>query len=317
MRVLITGGAGFVGSHLCARLLRRGDEVVALDDLSRGRADFLEPFAGRPDFRFVRADCNDPKAMDDALDRPTDAIVHLAANSDIAASNADRRVDLDATFRTTFAVAEAAGRHRVGQVVFASTSAVYGEVDAPTREDHGPLVPISFYGAAKLASEAWLCASAHRLGFRAWVVRFPNVVGEHATHGVLFDFLARLRADPSALDVLGDGRQRKLYLYVHDLLDGLDHVWRHAPADPVAVVNLGPDGPGTTVRTIAETVVRELGLDVPIRYGASDRGWPGDVPRFDLDLSRARALGWRARLSSDEAVTRAVRALLGHPNPPW
>lgn len=318
MRVLVTGGAGFIGSHLCDRLVRAGHSVVAYDDLSRGRADFLAGVSGRDSFRFVVADLLDSSVLDDTLrDGRFDAVVHLAANSDIAAGSADRRVDLDRTFLTTWAVAEGAARFGIRQLVFASTSAVYGEVEGPTGEDFAPMRPISYYGAAKLAGEAWLSAVAHRSDVSTWVFRFPNVVGERGTHGVLVDFIARLRVSPSELVVLGDGQQQKPYLYVHDLLDGIQFAWSRAKPDPLVVFNLGPDGPSTKVFRIAEIVVEEMGLNAAIRYGSEDRGWPGDVPRFQYELSRIHALGWSARLSSDDAVRRAVRALLGKSVPPW
>ncbi len=311
MRIIVTGGAGFIGSHLCDRLVEEGHSVVAVDDLSLGRTENLAHLAGRADFRFEEVSILDP-AFDTLVGEVDfDAVFHMAANSDIQAGSRDRRVDLDRTFLTTWHVCESMARHGVRQLVFASTSAIYGDVPEATHENHGPLIPISFYGAAKLAGEAYCSAYAHRHDIRTWVYRFPNVVGSRATHGVILDFVEKLEKDGSVLDVLGDGTQEKPYLYVHDLLDAMLLGWDRVVPAPLEVFNIGPES-ATRVRSIAEAVVAAMGLrgEVEIRYGDEPRGWPGDVPRFAYDLGKIHALGWKAANTSDEAMRRAVKDVL-------
>jgi UDP-glucose 4-epimerase len=198
----------------------------------------------------------------------------------------------------------------VRQVIFASSSAVYGEAEViPTPEDYGPLLPISFYGASKLACEGLVTAFQHNAGIQSWIYRFANIVGEHGTHGVLVDFLRKLRADPAALEILGDGQQAKPYLYVRECVDAMLYGWEHAK-EGVNCFNLACDG-ATSVRAIAEMMCQELGLEgVEFHFTGGSRGWKGDVPQVRLDPGRMAALGWRARLDSDAAVRTAIRALL-------
>jgi UDP-glucose 4-epimerase len=212
MRILVTGGAGFIGSHLCDRLLALGAQVWCVDNLRLGRRRNIAHLTGSPAFRFVELDVLDRAALE-ALFREGsfDEVFHLAANSDIAAGTADIRLDLDLNQLTTVAIIEAMRANGVKRLFFASTSAIFGETDAVLHEDFAPLEPISFYGASKLAAEAYVSVFAHTFGGRAVVLRFPNVVGERATHGVIYDFLRKLEADRSRLEVLGDGNQSKPY----------------------------------------------------------------------------------------------------------
>jgi len=309
MRILITGGAGFIGSHLADRLVHEGHHVELVDDLSLGRRSnvaHLIDAAGVP--------LHELCILSDDFDRVVekgrfDAVFHMAANSDIQAGSRDRRVDLERTFLTTFHTCEAAARHGVGQLWLASTSAIYGDVDADLHEDFGPLVPISFYGAAKLASEAYAAAFAHRCDIKTWSFRFPNVIGPRATHGVIYDFIGKLRKTPQRLDVLGDGSQEKPYLHVSDLIDAMMSVWDSVDAPPYVVHNISAQT-FTNVRAIAEIVVELTAPGAEIVYGTEPRGWPGDVPKFRYDTSKIEALGWRPSRSSDQAVRDTVRALL-------
>ena len=314
MELIVTGGAGFIGSHLCDALIRDGHDVLSVDDLSLGRAENIEHLIAHPRFRFARVDLLDRDRFRAVLasGRFT-TVFHLAANSDIPRGLTDPELDLRRTFLTTMEVLLAMREVGVPQLVFASTSAVYGELDRPLNEETGPLWPISLYGAAKLSSEAFTSAFGACFGIRASIFRFPNVVGERATHGAMFDFITRLRANPNELVVLGDGSQAKPYLYVHDLVSGLLFGWEHAN-ERLNCFNLGVDS-ATTVARIAEIVREEMGLpDALIRYTGGDRGWVGDVPRFRYDLSKIHALGWRATMTSDEAIRTAIRAELSlHP----
>ncbi len=312
MRILITGGAGFIGSHLCDRLLARGDEVCCVDNLWLGRRRNIAHLSNTPRFRFVEADVLDETALGGLFaEGHFDAVFHLAANSDISAGSKDVELDLKLNQLTTIAVLKAMKAHGVGRLFFASTSAIFGETDALIGEDHAPLQPISFYGASKLGAEAYVSVYAHTFGIRSVVLRFPNVVGERATHGVIFDFLRKLEADRSQLEVLGDGNQSKPYLYVGDLVDAIMVAWDKAEG-PLAVFHAAGIGQ-TSVREIAEIVVAAAGdKRTKIVFTGGDRGWPGDVPRFRYDISRLQALGWAPQRHSTDAVRHAVARILAN-----
>jgi UDP-glucose 4-epimerase len=312
MRILVTGGAGFIGSHLCDRLLERGAQVWCMDNLRLGRRRNIAHLASLPEFRFVEMDVLDLPALRALFAAARfEAVFHLAANSDIAAGAGDMRLDLELNQLTTVAVLEAMRAHDVKRLLFASSSAIFGETNALLHEGFAPLEPISFYGASKLAAEAYVSVFAHTFGGRAVVLRFPNVVGERATHGVIYDFLRKLEADRSRLEVLGDGNQSKPYLYVGDLAAAVLTAWDGAEG-ALAVYHAA--GIGTTsVRDIAEIVVAAAGrADTRIVYTGGDRGWPGDVPRFRYDTSRLRSLGWQPRWQSTEAVRYAVERILAN-----
>ena len=310
LRALVVGGAGFIGSHLCDALVARNIETWCVDDLSLGQPRHVAHLLSRSDFRFLVMDV----LQRDALRRlfqgtAFDVVFHLAANSDIRAGTNDAFLDLRVNLLTTLEVLEAVRAGGARRLVFASTSAVFGESDALLGEDDGPLRPISFYGASKLAAEAYLSVYAHTFGIATTVIRFPNVVGERATHGILFDFLRKLAATPKRLEVLGDGRQRKPYLYVSDLIAAMLLVVERGQT-AFEVFHAAGAG-STTVREIAEIVVEAAGSrETTIVFGSEDRGWPGDVPRFAYDTRKLAALGWRPRYASTEAVRHAVRRIL-------
>jgi len=313
MRHLITGAAGFIGSQLADALLADGDEVGGTDDFYLGKPAHLASAKTQPAFRFAEADVSDGSAATAAFravgdGRAPDIVWHLAANSDIAAGVADPSIDFRRTLQTTFATIEAAKAIGARAVAFASTSAVYGEADRPLTEDLGPLLPISNYGAAKLAGEALLSAAAEAHLERIWIFRFPNVVGPRATHGALYDFARRLACRPPALRVLGDGTQTKPYLHVSELIQAMRHIVANA-AERRNVFNIGPEGPGSRVSFMAETMIARMAPGTPIAYTGGDRGWVGDVPRFSYATERLAKLGWRPKLSSDEAVRRAADEL--------
>lgn len=312
MRFLVTGGAGFIGSHLCDRLLERKAQVWCVDNLRLGRARNIAHLQASRDFRFLELDVLDRRSLAELFaEARFDAVFHMAANSDIAAGSADFRLDLELNQLTTVAVLEAMQAHGVKRLLFASTSAIFGETDALLHEDFAPLQPISFYGASKLAAEAYISVFAHTFGGRAVVLRFPNVVGERATHGVIYDFLRKLDADRGTLEVLGDGNQTKPYLYVHDLVDAILTAWDKADV-PLSVYHASGIG-NTTVREIAEIVVAAAGRpDTRLVYTGGDRGWPGDVPSFSFDNSRLQALGWHPKRNSTEAVRHAVERILAN-----
>jgi UDP-glucose 4-epimerase len=316
MHHFVTGVAGFIGSHLTDCLLEGGNRVSGVDDLSVGRPEHLDHARRSSCFRFFERDISHPEEAIACLRAASewggipDIVWHLAANSDIPAGIADASIDFRRTLQTTYAVLQAARSEGVRQITFASTSAVYGERDDLLTEDSGPLLPISNYGATKLASEALLSAAAEMFLDRVWIFRFPNVVGGRATHGAIFDFVARLASRPGSLTVLGDGSQTKPYLHVSELIAAMKFIVGHA-ADRRNVFNIGPRGTGTSVTFIAEQVVARTAPGTDITYTGGDRGWVGDVPRFRYSTDRLARLGWQPQLSSDGAVLRAIDEIAG------
>ncbi len=310
MHLLITGGAGFIGSHLTdALLLDPSAQVTVVDNLSLGRVENIRHLQQHPRFQFIQADLLNADALNSIFtEKKFKAVFHLAANSDIARSHKNPGIDLENTFLTTYRVLDAMRRFEVRELIFASTSAIYGNAHGDLHEAYGPLFPVSHYGAGKLASEAFISSFAENYGIQSWIVRFPNVVGERSTHGVLFDFLKKLQQNPDFLEVLGDGEQYKPYVYVKDLVEAILVVWRGSHAS-LNCFNVGVET-RTRVRDIARMVLEETGQEREIRYTGSTRGWIGDVPEFSYRLDAIHALGWQPRFSSDEAVRTALRQIL-------
>lgn len=308
---LITGGAGFIAVELTRRLLARGDIVVSVDNLSRGRQEFLQQFLDNNRFTFAVADCADYSELREAVRICAGAgsitdVWHLAANSDIPAGIQDPGVDLKDTFLTTFNVLRLMKDVGAEALHFASSSAVYGDLGGiPVHEDIGPLNPISNYGAMKLASEAQIRAAVESYLPRADIFRFPNVIGIPATHGVIFDFINKLKSSAGELSVLGDGTQKKPYLHVEDLVEAMLFIASKA-SDRHNVFNIGPQDEGITVREIAEAVCSRVAPSASLQFGKEGRGWVGDVPRFCYSTDRLAGLGWTPTLSSQGAVSRAV-----------
>ena len=309
MKILVTGGAGFIGSHLCDALIARNEEVWCLDNLWLGRENNIEHLRKHPNFHFTKLDLLDRVALNELFAASDfNAVFHLAANSDIRAGTSDTSLDKRLNFQTTIEVLEAMRTHQVKRLMFASTSAVFGENEAKLNEMAGPLRPISFYGASKLAAEAYISVYAHTLGLQATILRFPNVVGERATHGAIYDFIAKLKNTPEQLEVLGDGSQSKPYVYVTDLVQALLLTFQ-ANLSQFEVFHVAGEG-FTTVREMAEIVVaNSANPKATLAFTGGDRGWPGDVPRFDYDTSRIRSLGWVPTFGSTEAVIHSVKRI--------
>lgn len=314
-RVFVTGGAGFIGSHLVDMLLSQGYHVTAYDNFSNGRREFVSHHEGEPRFRLVEADILDADALADAM-RGHDLVWHLAANTDIIGGVEQPRRDLRDCVMGTFNVLEAMRRTRITPILFSSTGAVYGELcrDVATSEFDGPLLAVSTYAAGKIGSEAFISAFCNLYGLRGWMFRFGNVIGARMTHGVIYDFINRLRANPEELLIRGDGTQEKNYFLVEECLDGMAYAFRqiHMTDDkPCDVFNLGTDSV-TRVVDIAAIVIEEMGLPTArIRIEGTKRAWPGDQPKVHITVDRMRELGWTARRTSDQAVRIAVRRMLG------
>jgi UDP-glucose 4-epimerase len=304
--VLITGAAGFVGSHLADRLLEQGQHVIGIDNLSRGTRGNLHRALRHPAFHFFEADLTDLASYRRIVaDFRITTIWHMAANSDIPNGIADPNVDHRDTFQTTFNTLLVMREAGIPRIAFASSSAVYGAHDEPLTEDTGPLFPISNYGAMKLASEALISAALESFLERAWIFRFPNVVGPRATHGIIFDLLTKLQTNPSDLEVLGDGTQQKPYLYISDLLDAMFTI-QEATSGALNYFNIGPSDEGATVLYIAQAVLREASPFTPMRFTGGNKGWAGDVPRFRYSIEKIKTLGWQPKLRSVQAVDLAV-----------
>jgi len=299
-RVVVTGGAGLIGSHLAERLRAENDVVVA-DDLSKGTRDRV------PDgVEFVEADLTDTTDVERVVTADVDVVFHLAAYTD---TNYDRPRQLfEENSEMTYNLLERMDDVGVDNVVFTSSSTVYGEAPRPTPEDYAPLEPISIYGASKLTDEALLSTYAHSYGMTVWCFRFANIVGPRQRGNVIPDFIEKLLADPETLEILGDGRQEKSYLHVTECVDAICHVVEHAD-DELNTYNLGTRTT-TSVNRIADIVADELGLDPEYTYTGGDRGWTGDVPKMRLSIEKLSALGWEPTQSSDEAVRRATAELV-------
>lgn len=308
-RYFITGGAGFIGSHLAEWSLARGCAVTVYDDLSSGRREWLEAAHRHPEFTFVDGTILDADRLAEAM-RGHDIVWHLAANGDIPGGIRDVNMDLQTNTVGTFTVLNAMRETGIRDIVFTSSSTIYGEIHQhPTPEDAGPVLPISLYGASKLACEGLISAYSHLFGLRGWIFRFGNVVGSRMGHGVLYDFIHKLRANPTALEILGDGKQDKNYFLIEECIEGMHAVVERSRRN-CDVFNLGCEQT-VTVDEIAAIVIEEMGLsNVRLSYTGGARGWPGDVPQVIYDVRKARALGWTARYSSAEAVRIAVRRLL-------
>ncbi|MCS2667848.1 NAD-dependent epimerase/dehydratase family protein [Bacteroides fragilis] len=238
-----------------------------------------------------------------------DMVYHLAANSDIQKGSQDPTVDYDLTFNTTFNVLQCMKEFKVKKFFFASTSAIYGETSDWLKENYGPLLPVSNYGAAKLASEAFISAFSSMYNIQTWIARFPNVVGERFTHGVIYDFIHKLQKNPNVLTVLGDGEQIKPYLYVKDLIGGILFICKNSHEE-INIFNLGSTT-RTKVKEIAQMVIDEMGLSASIEYTGGTRGWIGDVPEFRYDLTKINTLGWSATYNSNDSVRIAIQKALG------
>jgi len=308
--VLVTGGAGFIGSHLVERLLL-DNEVTVLDNFSSGRMEFLAPYQDNAHFHLLTGDLMNPELLDEAVSGK-DFIFHLAANPDVKLGAEDTHIHLEQNVLATYNLLEAMRRSGVRQVAFTSTSTVYGEAEVvPTPEEYGPLLPISLYGASKLCCEALISSYCHTFEMQSWIYRFANIVGERGTHGVLVDFIRKLRENPHKLEILGSGKQRKSYLEVKDCVRAMIHAVEHS-ADQVNVFNIGSED-SVDVTGIADIVVRQMGLDgVEYSYtgGIDGRGWKGDVKLMLLSIEKIKRLGWSPELGSAEALELATRALL-------
>ncbi|VVB70485.1 L-arabinose 1-dehydrogenase (NAD(P)(+)) [uncultured archaeon] len=310
LSILVTGGAGFIGSHLVERLLQEND-VTVLDNFSSGKREFVAPHINDPHFRLIEADMLDAAAVERAL-AGMDMVFHLAANPDVKLGAENTRVHLEQNVLPTYNLLEAMRKAGVRRIAFTSTSTVYGEAKVvPTPESYGPLLPISLYGASKLACEALISSYCHTFDMQSWIYRFANIVGERGTHGVLVDFIRKLGKNPKELEILGSGKQSKSYLEVRDCIAAMLHAVEHS-GEEVNVFNIGSSD-YLDVTGIADIVAKQMGLfGVKYKYsgGIDGRGWKGDVMVMLLSIERIEKLGWSPRMGSAGAIESAVKSLL-------
>jgi len=309
MKYIITGGAGFIGSNLVDRLMENNPlKLTVIDNLRTGTANFIEDHKGKKNFEFIKKDI---KRVDSFPDESCDWVFHLAANADVRGGVKNTRVDLEENLIGTHSVLEFMRKQDIKKLVFASSSALYGETKViPTPEDLPDIKPISFYGASKIAAEQFISSYCFTYGMQAWMFRFANVVGKRSTHGVIPDFVNKLRKNPHELEILGDGNQTKSYFDVSDCVDGLIGVPKADKDIVVEAYNLA-NNETIKVKDLAPIIVDEMGLkNVKYKFTGGDRGWIGDVPITILSFEKAKKLGWSTAISLEEAVRRTVRYLL-------
>jgi len=312
MKIFLTGGAGFIGSHLIPVLLARGDEVTAYDNLSTGRYEDVRNYLDHPHFQFVKGDLIDATSLRNHM-RGHDLVWHLGANTLIPPGGDNRRLDLHNNTLATVIVLETMVEFRIKEMIFASTAAIYGdEQGVAFSEGYGPLHPISLYGASKLACEAFISAYSHLSGIYASIFRFSNVVGGGMGHGVIYDLIHKLKKNPTRLEIWGDGKGQKPYFLVEDCISGMLAAYGLPPdSRPLCdTFNLGCST-FTRVDRVAEIVCEEMGLTgVEFLHTGGRHGFPGDVPFVAYDASKMDSFGWRASCTSDEAVRKAARRIL-------
>lgn len=308
-KILVTGGFGFIGSHIVDQLAKKDNEIIVYDNLSSGKLDFLQKHIGKPYFTFIEGDLLDSESIDDAC-KNIDFVFHVAANPDVKLGATNTRVHFDQNITATYNLLEAIRKNDVKNIAFTSTSTVYGEAtEIPTPEYYGPLVPISLYGASKLACEALITSYSHTFTLRSWIFRFANVIGDRGTHGVIVDFIDKLRANPQTLEILGDGKQSKSYIHVKECVTSIMLAIENSH-DEVNIFNVGSEDTINPTR-IGEIIVEEMELqDVEFNYTGGKRGWKGDVPKMMLSIDKLKEIGWVPKINSEESVIDTVKSLI-------
>jgi UDP-glucose 4-epimerase len=308
-KYFVTGGAGFIGSHLVDRLLKDGNFVTVFDNLSTGKENWIEQHLSDNKFHFIQGDLLDQINLKKMI-QGHDIIWHLGGNTLIVAGNETTDLDLKNCTIATYNILEAMRQSGIARILFSSSATVYGDTHGiPLSESYGPLLPISLYGAAKLGCEGLISAYCHLYGIKAWIFRFGNIMGSRMGHGVLYDFIHKLRDNPDELEILGDGNQEKNYLTIDDCIDGMLFAFRHA-SDQCNIFNLGSPT-SLSVKEIAHIVIEEMKLkDVKLKYTGGNQGWPGDVPKVHYDVSKLKKLGWEVKHTSAEAIRIATKQLL-------
>lgn len=308
MKFTVTGCAGFIGSNLVDRLLLNGHKVDGIDNLSTGRIEFLENAFKNTDFKLHRLDLFlDSNKLNEVFEG-SDYIIHFSANADVRFGCEHPKKDLEQNTIVTFNVLEAMRNSGVRNIVFSSTGSVYGESQLIPTPENGPYpIQTSLYGASKVASEGLISAYCEGFNFKSWIFRFVSILGERYTHGHIYDFYNQIRINPSILKILGNGKQRKSYLYVQDCLDAILIAIEKAN-DKVNIFNLGVDG-SIEVNDSIKFICQELGVSPNLEYAGGDRGWIGDNPLIYLDTKRIQDLGWRPKFNIEDGIIKTVKYL--------
>ena len=308
-KILVTGGAGFIGSHLVDHLLKTRHSVKVYDNLSGGNRDFLKHHEKNKRFTFVKADLADQKTLRKES-KNIEMVFHLAANSDISKGITDPSIDFEQTTRHTFNLLQAMKENGIKKLFFTSGSGIYGDVGSTyTTENFGPLIPVSMYGATKLSAEAMIYAFSNFYDIQVWVLRPANIIGPRLTHGVVFDFIRRLKKDAKKLQILGDGKQSKSYLYVLDVVRAIDLVTKKAKKK-INIFNIAANS-FITVNSIADVITKEMGINPKRCWTGGKIGWNGDVAKVRINNSQITRLGWKPQYNSRQAVRKTVRVVLG------
>ena len=309
MRALVTGGAGFIGSHLIDELVKAGIHVKVIDNLSSGHINFINHHIEENNLDFIEGDIT---SFDDvkSATKDVDCVFHLAANPDIRLGTRVTDTDLRQGTIATYNILEGMRINGVKKIVFASSSVIYGEnAPMPTPENYGPCLPISLYGASKLASEGLITSFSGTFGIQSWIFRFANIIGDRGTHGVIFDFIHKLKKDNTKLEVLGNGLQEKSYMEVKDCVKAMLHIY-NTQSEAINLFNLGSHDT-CSVRKIAEIVVEETNCnDASIEYTGGDRGWAGDIPKAMLSIEKMLSTGYDVKYNSEAAVRHTAKCLI-------
>jgi len=307
-KIFITGGAGFIGSNLVKRLIKN-NQVTVYDNFSGGKIEFLSPVLKEKNLKIIKGDILDFPKLNKTL-KGHDLVIHLASNPDIAKGFDDPSIDVKQGILTTFNVLNAMRLNNVKKIIYTSGSGVYGDQEEIfIKENYGPLIPVSMYGASKLSAEALISAFCHLYEMQGWILRPANIVGENQTHGVVYDFIKKLQKNPKELLILGDGKQKKCYLYVDDLINAMMVAFLKSH-QTVNIFNVASKS-FSTVNEIAKIVIDEMSLEnVKFKYTGGRIGWKGDVPQIKLDVNKLTRLGWRPKFKSNDAVRQAVKDLL-------
>jgi len=301
MKILVTGGAGFIGSHLVDNLVENND-VTVIDNLSSGKEEFVNEKAVLIKEDLLNSDkiCKYFKNID--------VIYHLAANPDVKIGAENTKIHLEQNIIATYNVLEAMRKNNTKKIVFTSSSTIYGSAPMPTLESYGPLKPESLYAASKLACEALISSYCYTFDMQSWIFRFANIIGERSTHGVIYDFIKKLKKNPKELEILGNGRQEKSYLHVKECIDAMIFAVENSNEN-VNIFNIGSEDT-ISVTEIANIVSDKMNLDPEFKFTGGETGWRGDVPKMLLSMNKVKRLGWRSHLSSKESVVRTVIYLL-------
>lgn len=307
MNILVTGGAGFIGSHICKRLVSDGHRVVVIDNLSNSTKKSLDVLYDNPNFTFYEFDVNNTIKLRRVFDKhPFDMVFHFAANADTAKGEETPHEDIENTMYATLNVLEMMRLYEIKKFFFASSSTVYGNADERLQEHRSIMRPISHYGAAKLASEAFVSSFSSLHNFQVWIARFCNAVGPNMTVGVISDLIKKIKQHPKELEVYGDGTQSKPFIWIDDLVEGVMCLLENTN-EPYNAYLVGVDS-NCTVERIAQIVMEEVGVQVPIKYMGDYKGCKGDVHKYSYDVTRLRMFGWVPKYTAEEAIRKSIQS---------